>query len=347
MLFKRKKQIDRKTRFQQVAFKRELDKARGFKREARHESKYAWFTWKRFWVGVGFISIIGVAFYSLCLPNFLFIKAVAVSGQGADAAGVEVSVNRFLDEKVFYAFPRRNMLFLNTEHLQRYLIENNPAVYQISNVKKKVFSRTLELTVSPRTNRYILETSLGQLYIASNDGKVVGIKPPESPETDLVKIRVDREPQIGEKYFSDEQLSAFSAIHERFFPLLKLGFKLIDASGSTRPDLVNRGITLSPQEFIVETQPVPERKQVSFMVFFDSRSDIALALDNLRLLLNNTASERLQQLAYVDMRFRGKSFICLLNAPCEKEPPAPESSESVPGQPPPPAPAKATQNSNP
>ncbi len=59
-------------------------------------------------------------------------------------------------------------------------------------------------------------------------------------------------------------------------------------------------------------------KKRFFKVIFDATRDSQKTMEDLKLLLAQTAPDRFNQLDYIDMRIDSKAFICLLNAPCAK-----------------------------
>ncbi len=59
-------------------------------------------------------------------------------------------------------------------------------------------------------------------------------------------------------------------------------------------------------------------KKRFFKVIFDATRDSQKTVENLKLLLAQTAPDRFNQLDYIDMRIDAKAFICLLNAPCAR-----------------------------
>lgn len=56
----------------------------------------------------------------------------------------------------------------------------------------------------------------------------------------------------------------------------------------------------------------------TYTVLFDATADARKSLEELKLLLSQTAPDRYDQLNYVDLRIPNKAFICLESAPCAK-----------------------------
>lgn len=91
----------------------------------------------------------------------------------------------------------------------------------------------------------------------------------------------------------------------------------VEGESQTQPEPVELKLPFNSSEVHVSFYKGSDRRR-TFRVIFDTTRDSAKSVEDLSLLLSQTAPERFEQLAYIDMRIEGKAFLCLLNAPCRK-----------------------------
>ena len=77
-----------------------------------------------------------------------------------------------------------------------------------------------------------------------------------------------------------------------------------------------------PEEIIIPNEIwlyVPKTADLNgptYTIRFDLTSDLADSLINLKALLEQMPPARKNALVYIDMRFKDKSFLCLVGSPC-------------------------------
>lgn len=342
-MFRNKKKLPSKVKYQSSQFKTKLARARTYQRNSGGLSKYVRFfkskQWSfRFWllalVGLGLIGFFG---YLLFYPNWLYIREVRVVGaRTALEQELHGQLERYLDQRTFFV-PHRNMLFLHLPDLQSYLLAVNPGVWRVDEVKKR-WPHSLTVQVVPRDPAFTVTTHEGT-WLVSNDGLTL---PNTTQQTNTLLITAHglRAPELGRMYLSGNLLATLTAVKKSFAALTGLPSPtqvvlkpvVLDARLSSMDSgaSVASGSIVTPLADLVTSTAsdlMPEEVQVvvpasasvsTFYVLLQTAGAFDEVFRQLQVLISKQAPERLQHLAYIDMRFSGKAFICLQNTPCAK-----------------------------
>lgn len=306
MFQKNPKKNDYKVRFQNRSFRQQLSRQRNYKRPKKILPQTSW--------GV-FLSKIGLGSWSsrvltllvflflvylVYIPNFIFISHITVTGAyGNDSASIEKTINNFLAKKT--PWPQKNLLLLSKSALQSYLVKNNPAIWQVKNINKKLPS-TLIVEVSPRVEAFRLETETG-LFTLSNDGLVDSIisESTTTATSSLASIKVSNAGDLfaGKRIFSQAQMDYFTMLETQLPDITKTPLNYLSLDDLQTPDLwvyTNSG----------------------FKVAFDLKSDVSESLNRFKLLFSQIGSQDIPKLYYIDMRFKDRGYICFKNTACSQ-----------------------------
>lgn len=343
-MFKNKKKLSSKVKYQSSRFKNKLARARTYQRHPGGWSKFVRqlrsLRWSfRGWLLVVFACVfVCSALYVVFYPNWFFVRGVAVVGaRVALEQELQGQISRYLTQRRFF-IPHKNLLFLSTEDLRAYVLAVNPDVWRIEEVRKR-WPHSLIVRVVPRDPAFTVTTGEG-VWLVSNDGLTL---PGTSEPVNTLPITAVglKNPELGKSYFSGNLLTTLMAVKKDFAALTGLPNPTqavlkpvildtyvqgaLGASNTTSPATQSVGAIesqsskpvvsdLMPEEVLVQ---VPGSGQVSaFGVLLQVAGNFDEVFRQLQVLISKQSPDRLQHLSYIDMRFPGKAFICLQNTPC-------------------------------
>lgn len=343
-MFRNKKKLPSKVKYQSSHFKTKLARARTYQRNPGGWSKFLRLIrslrWSfRIWMCVlGLVVVFVFGLYLTFYPNWFFVKNIKVVGA---RIGLEQElhgqVDRYLDQRRFL-IPHRNLLFLSRADVQSYILAVNPGVWRVDEVTKE-FPHTLLVRVAPRDPAFSVVTHEGT-WLISNDGLTLP-STMQAVNTLLVSAQGLKSPELGKSYFTGNLLATLAAIKKDFAALTGLPAPsavvlkpvvfdthmlntpnvvppaTVAVSGTGQAELSTPVVSdLMPEEVSVL---VPAGGQVSaFTVLLQTGNNFDDVFHQIQVLISKQSSDRLQHLSYIDMRFAGKAFICLQNTPCAK-----------------------------
>ena len=345
MLKKQKpRQLDPRVKYQQRQFKGKLAKARGYQRPVTGSfaALFRKFNWRLFFA----IAVILVAaWYISFVPNFLFIRTVAVEG-GRESVKAEVraQVLRYVEGK-YLVFPKKNLLFTSKRDLTSYITTANAHVWKVNEIQKK-WPHDLRIHIIAREPAFAWTTGEQQVFVA-NDGSViptseVGEVSVLLPIFGQLPVRID----VGASVFTDSLLASLTTLRSDFsrittlpaitrvelVPVLAESFaapQAVQVAGqdatattTTQPSVIPITPTVldvPPRELKVRVAADGAKAMPEFDVLLDVDDTNIATLTRLKELLSGQSADRLSQLAYVDMRFDSRVYICLTSAPCAQE----------------------------
>jgi hypothetical protein len=342
---KSKPKLDAKTRFQHTQFTKKLEEQKHYKRtlrqvpDGRGARFFAGLGLQSWWSRIGIVLGIGLLVYIVWIPNPLFVQSVVVQGvSGQLQSQIEVDAQEYLNSGAT-GVPQKNMLFLNTEDLQHYLIKDNPLLLRVVSIEKKFFGKVV-ITAIAKTERYVVGTEKG-VYVLYNDASFSREFSDDASRfaaalPGLVKVRINAPivlsavgPSIDLK-----NLKAIEIIQQRFeektknsidyfeIPVAINGLTVTPSVETTTttesllPAEEPKDLVINQQEVVVIARRPAGNSRPTFKVVLDTAGDVPDLLDRLGILFANMAPERYQTLSYVDLRFKERAFICLVNTPC-------------------------------
>ncbi len=355
-MFKKQKprQLDPRVKYQQRQFKGKLARARDYQRPATGSlaALLRKFNWRLFF---GVAAIFAVAWYISFVPNFLFVRTIVVEG-GRESVNAEVrgQVLRYIEGK-YLVFPKKNLLFTSKRDLTSYVTTANAHVWKVDIIQKK-WPHTLHIRIVPRESAFAWTSGEQQVFVA-NDGSVI----PASEAGDISRLlpvfgKLPVRTDVGASVFTDNLLASLTILRNDFshitalptitrvdlVPVLAESFPITQPSSSggagqdvaatttaTPPPPTNIPTVLDvpPRELKVRVAAGNARSMPEFSVLLDIDDTNIATLTRLKQLLDGQSADRLKQLAYVDMRFDSRVYICLITAPCAKDGTTPPISE--------------------
>jgi hypothetical protein len=341
-------------RFQSAQFNRKLGEARNYRRTAKPlpEGGFQLFLTKigmgSRWSQAGAVILLLAILYLVYVPNFLSVNKIEIHGLGeSDRVVAEGTVREAISTAPFYN-PQRNLLFLSKERITKALVEQG-SVFGINKIEKEFFSRTLIVDVQPKVEAFTLLNGT-KLYSVYNDGAIkdeLAIDYQswlEKSPSNTIKIKNSALLSLKrtDHFLSLDFAQRLLTMRDDFQKLLGRVPTYIELQLPTPTQVVNPEngeISYQPLDLPLPISPIEVRayltinegKPQTYYMLFDMGQDVTQAVERLQLLLSQTAPERYQQLAYIDMRLPNKSFICLIGAPCVGSPvPGPEPDPLVP-----------------
>ncbi len=307
MFNQNKKKIDSKIRFHRPSFQRQLQSARTYKRNPASNSTKSWTgflskfklnSWlsKIITVGVCFLLI-----YLIYIPNFLFIKHIKIIGAGQETQNITHGlINSYLQK--IWPWPQKNVLLLSKTGLANFLLKNNTKILSIHSVQTELPS-TLIVDVLPRVDRLLLQKQ-DSYFTISNDGIVSQIIYPNASGTlpsglSLVKLTETQDVIIGQQFLSPEQVGYIFRLRQELPQAARSEITYFDLTGN-------------------KTTLTAHLKKGN-KILFDLGSNLEKILPRLTLLLSQYSDSDLSAIAYVDLRYQDRGYLCLKNAPCAKQ----------------------------
>ncbi len=315
-MFGNKKKTDSKVRFQNRGFRRQLRKARNYKRPLRKlpETRWQLFLSK---IGLGswlsriltsavFFALVYVVF----IPNVFFVKQISINGASQDVYGDIYNItNSYLSRET--PWPQRNLLLLSESGLKSYLLGNDQKILNVTRISKK-FPSALVIDVTARVNEFVVQTASSTNYALSSDGLVTGEIQTDASGTlptglILIKLTDDNNVSVGSNPLPKSSLDYISGIQGSLPGVAGSTVNYYEMSDLSSPDLdayLKNGLLLK----------------------LSLSSDLNQTLGRLKLLLSQFSPAELRSLHYVDMRFADRAYVCYQGAPCAQNITVPQSS---------------------
>lgn len=309
MLFKNKKKLDSRVRFQNRGFRNRLNSQRNYKRSVRNlpQTDWAVFLSK---VGLGSwlsriltLAVFLLLVYIVYIPNFFFIKQITITGLNQVSENqIKNSVSSFLKKQT--PWPQKNLLLMSKTKLGVFLIENNKQILQINKISKK-FPNTLSLGFTERVDKFVIQTLSREYYALSQDGLITSRIYPDASgnlPSGLILIKLNKDSLLN--------------LNQKPFKQGEFDFILNTASrmpGSLKTDITNFEVSdfLNPY-FSINTK-------IGFVIKLDPSSDFEKTLNRLNLLIGQILPGDLKNLSYIDLRFVDRAYTCSKNNHCTND----------------------------
>jgi cell division septal protein FtsQ len=311
MFFNRNKsQKDSRVRFQHRQFKRQLQDARDYKRPVYQTRQTVWqiFFSK---IGLGtirakifLIIIIALAIYLAYIPNVFTIKEIQISGATANLqAETADNVKTFFKKNALSG--QNNLLLLSKNRLADYLLENNKNISRVDGIRKK-FPNRLIINLQPRIAQYLVEAN-HKSFIVANDGLILEeteLTAASSTDSQLIPFTIsqDLDSMPLRNIFGQNLLQTLQTLNRQLPQITSSRIKSFAAGGPDEPDL-------------------DVHLDAGYKILFDSKSDLDLTLERLKILLSQISPADLKKLYYLDMRIKNRGYVCFKNTACAVENP--------------------------
>lgn len=344
MFFKSKqKKIDSKIRFQQKGFTEKVRAAKSYKRtfqrvpETEQEKWLAgmgldsW--WSRSLVIIGILLLI----YLVYVPNFLYTKTIYIAGANDEQKNRAMDVvNNFFDDSIAF-WPQQNILLLNKQKLEKYLLGNDQEILKVNKIKKGINSLTIEVEI--KQSKFVLQTPKDS-FILYNDGSVFQVMSDQqfsSPDLLVIKTNRLERLEVKQNFLSEKIINTIQLLQKGYADEIKTPISYFEIptlekikpptlSPETEQTTVENEFVVVPDELNVYS-PIDSKVKDSrnFKAIFNTTSDINKSLTQLNALLVQIPQAQRSKLFYIDMRFSDRSFVCLIATPCYSSPTLPDS----------------------
>jgi len=290
---------DKRIKYRSFRFKKELEKARHYKRSAKHlpETKTEVLlariglgSWRNK-LSLGF-ALLGLI-YLVFIPNFLFIKSYEIQGeQLTHETEHRASVSSFLSQS--RVWPQKNLLLLSGSALNKKLTAE-PWIISVDKIQK-IWPNRLIIKVTERREFALVETPEAN-YIYSNDGrKLQTLDSSSTPPSNLIVLK------------TPANLKPEQEIPSTSLELLKILQNKI-------PEICQA--TVSAYNFFPDTSPDLEAiTAAGYKIIFDTSLDNKETFENLAVLLGKLSPDEKNRLAYIDLRIKNKAFTCFKGTSC-------------------------------
>jgi cell division septal protein FtsQ len=298
----RRKKIDSKVRFQRRGFRQQLQAARTYKRTGRPSQQDNLLKQLNGKAVIILLALVLTGAAILYLPSPFAIKKINISGlNNRQTEGVRALVAQYLASQRLPL--QASVWFLSKDKLAGFLLEHDRDLLQISAVKTRL-PGTLELTIAARQNEYLISSPEGA-FTLSNDDIFNALEQSSSTATStLPKISITDSgvAAAGGHYGNLEQLEAIGLLTQRL------------------PDVLLNATADHYEIQNFKNSDITVYAAGGAKYYFDYKTGLADNLNKLRLLLASIAPKDAARLAYIDMRIKSRSYVCLKGAPCATAP---------------------------
>lgn len=266
--------------------------------------------------------------------NLLFLSKSRVSQAVMHVAGVD-RVNSIKKD-----FKNKTVTISITSKYERFLVRDSEKVYDVYNdgttkgiagvdrtywesvqnpgmvkidLKGKVMNADSKQFLSPETVKYILEAEDQMKGIVGSSLAFVQISLPEvkkpSGEFEESPVPEIENPQPEKVSLDDKMTTQLEPEND--------GKPAVDVILPTPEPLIEINLPLKADELEFYLQKGSDSKSL-FRVLIDTKENPHDMVQRLNLLLSQTASDRYNLLAYIDLRVKTRAFVCLLGTVCDK-----------------------------
>jgi len=317
-MFGNKKKLDSKIRFQNSRFRQQLKRARGYKRTVSHSpqtdrnkflSRIGLGSWA---ARVACLAVFLLLIYLVFVPNIFFIKQTTLNGANTasyqDAANL---IQSYLNKK--NPWPQKNLILLSKNGLKKFLLQNDRQILSVDNISKQ-FPSTLIVKIIPRIDMFAVQTASSSFFSISNDGIITNELIPNASGTlpsglTLIKLTSNPSLNLGDKVLAQGSVNFINALQNQLPAIIKSPIDHYELE-----DFQNLALTVYAK--------------TGFVLKIDLAADPAVTLQRINLLFSQFASGDIKKLAYVDMRFKDRGYVCYLGTPCAEPAVIPQSTST-------------------
>jgi cell division septal protein FtsQ len=297
------KKIDRTKRFYTPDYKRRVNNARRYKRErpkvAENPERTA--AIRRWIIGAAILILVAGIAYLIYFAKFLRVNNLYLSGANSELAPqIQNQFNQFT-KSYRHLLPQKNILLFSssafaTELRKDGLVEPAIAI-------KKQFWHVIKVSVTQRVPMFIMSDGQSRLLL-SGDGFVTTIlQPNDTVPSGLAAITDD---SSGDAY--SLPAAATPGLNQQQIKFIVFMQSNLPAVTQIQP--VSYEISSRASEYL-DVHTVG-----GFTLMYDVGMDPKTAMERLQTVLQQPAQQNRAKIAYIDLRFDPKVYVCVLGQPC-------------------------------
>lgn len=297
------KKIDRTKRFYTPDYKRRVNDARHYKRERPKviENPERSSVIRRWLIATAAFILVSAIIYLVYFAAFLRVNSLYLNGANSDLAPqIQNQFNQFT-KSYRHLLPQNNILLFSssafaTELRKDGLVEPNIII-------KKQFWHGVKVTLTQRVPVFAMTDGLSRLLL-SNDGFVTTIlQPNDALPGGLIAITDDSSSDAN-----NLPAPATPGLNQQQIKFIVYMQNNLSAIIQIQP--TNYEISSRASEYLdVHTAG-------GFTLMFDMAMDAKTAMERLQTVLQQPAQQDRAKIAYIDLRFDPKVYVCALGQPC-------------------------------
>lgn len=282
-------------RFHTPAYKKRVNAARRYKRRQTTVSTEESIARRKWLKGLpwalGAIAIIYLIYFA---PS-LRIRIININGaDGTLQSQIQSTSTNFL-KHYNHLLPEKNILFFSVSNFSK-TISANSLVAKVQSVKKHYW-HTIEIVIIQRVPAYVLKTPINA-YVIANDGVVNGILAP----TDALPA--------GLPIITDDTADTFQNAGQA------ISLNKINFIAAVQNNLQNM-VQVAVQSYGVSSKDsnyLAVHTSSGYQILFNIESNAQDDLKHLQKILVQQPPNT--HIAYIDLRFDPKVFVCTVGQPC-------------------------------
>jgi hypothetical protein len=288
-------------RFHNPAYKRQIQAVRAHKRPVfkKAEGKFESLLHglglgsrkRQFLAAIIFLLLV----YLFYFAPFLKITSATVNGASPEESSAIESALKDYTATFFYIFPQKNILFFSGSRFKSYLLARDYSISSVKQIQRK-FPHSLEISIDQRVAAYTFQ-SQGNFYILNSDGNLSSqVAVANSNFTSIIDTAVEQV-SPGDHIFDLQKYSFLDYINANFQSQTQAQIDHFEIPGKASSDLLLFS-------------------KAGFKVYFDSTTDPKLFLQRFFAIWAGLNPSQQKKLAYADLRFDPKVYICYLGDAC-------------------------------
>ena len=297
------KKIDRTKRFYTPDYKRRVNDARRYKRErpkvAENPERRA--TVRRWLIGLGISILVAGIAYLVYFARFLRVNNLYLSGANSELAPqIQSQFNQFT-ESYRHLLPQKNILFFSSSAFAAELRKDGLVEPTIA--IKKQYWHGIKVSVVQRTPMFLMNDGPTRILLSSDGFVTTILQPNDIVPQGLATITDDSSDDAN-----NVPAPATPGLNQQQIKFIVFMQNNLPADTQIQP--VSYEISSRASEYLdVHTSG-------GFTLMFDTSMDVKTAIQRLETVLQQPAQQNRAKIAYIDLRFDPKVYVCASGQSC-------------------------------
>jgi cell division septal protein FtsQ len=297
------KKIDRTKRFYTPDYKRKVNDARRYKRERPkvvENPEHSAAIW-RWLIGIAILILVAGIVYLIYFATFLRVNNLYLSGANSELAPqIQNQFNQFT-KSYRDLLPQKNILLFSSSAFAAELRKDG-LVEPVISIRKQ-FWHGIKVSVMQRVPMFVMSAGQSRLLL-SNDGFVTTVlQPNDTAPGGLTAITDDSSddannlPAPATPGLSQEQI--------KFIVFMQGNLPTATQIQATSYEISSRA-----------SEYLDVHTSGGFKLMFDTGMNPKTAIERLQTVLQQPAQQNRATVAYIDLRFDPKVYVCAIGQPC-------------------------------